>query len=123
MHRIIGLLPGRQVASRVPAIVRRDRQGIIVVDVAQIAGDVCVPIGQCESSRVVVKHSCCPRRDRVACRASRGCGRESRRDVIRNRPSDRRRADESGLVTPVAIRRIEIVVVAHMARCAGRWRR
>lgn len=123
MHRIIRLLPGRQVASRVSAIVRRNRQRIIVVNVAQIAGDVCVPIGQCESSRVVVKHSGRPRRDRVACRASRGCGWKSCRDVIRNRPSDRRRADESSLMTPVTIRRIEIVVVAHMARCAGRRRR
>ena len=45
VHWIIRLLPGRQMATRVSAIGRRDRQRIIVVDVAQIAGHIGVPIG------------------------------------------------------------------------------
>ena len=38
MHRIVGLLPGRQMASRIPAIRGADLQIIIVVDVAVRTG-------------------------------------------------------------------------------------
>jgi hypothetical protein len=38
VHRIIRLLPGRQMATRVAATVQRGRQVIIVIDVAGGAG-------------------------------------------------------------------------------------
>ena len=56
VHRIIGLLPGRQMALRISAIGRRDRQRVIVVDVAGGAGHVGMAIGQQEI------RSCCGRR-------------------------------------------------------------
>jgi hypothetical protein len=40
MGRIIGLLPGRKVASRIPAIRRRNRQIVVVVDMAGRAGNI-----------------------------------------------------------------------------------
>jgi len=38
VRRVIGLLPGRQVASGIPAVGRLDRQIVIVVDVTVRAG-------------------------------------------------------------------------------------
>ena len=38
MHRVVGLLPRRQMASRVAAVIRRNCQRVIVVDVAIRAG-------------------------------------------------------------------------------------
>ena len=68
---VVRLLPGRQVALRVAAIGRRDRQGIVVVDVAQIAGHVGMPVGQQETGRAVVECRCGPTSRGVACRAIR----------------------------------------------------
>jgi hypothetical protein len=45
VHRIIGLLPIVQMTLRIPAIGWRDGQGIIIVDVAEIAGHGCMAIG------------------------------------------------------------------------------
>jgi hypothetical protein len=45
MHRIGRGLPGRQMATRVAAVRRRDRQVVIIVDVAGSAGHVGVAIG------------------------------------------------------------------------------
>ena len=73
VDRCIGLLPGRQMALRVPAIRRSDRQSIVVVDVAQIAGHVGVPIGEQESRGAVVERCCRPADRRVARRAVRKC--------------------------------------------------
>ena len=63
-------------ALRVAAIGRRDRQIVVVVDVAQIAGHVGMPAGQQEPGRAVVE--CCrrPTDRRVAGRAV--CSRKSR---------------------------------------------
>jgi len=71
VHGSICLLPGCQVALRVAAIGRRDRQGIVVVDVAQIAGHVGMPVGQQETGRAVVECRCGPTSRCVACRAIR----------------------------------------------------
>ena len=38
MRRIVGLLPGRQMASRVAAVGRCNRQRVVIVDVARRAG-------------------------------------------------------------------------------------
>jgi len=82
VHRIIRLLPGRQMASRVPALRRRDRQSVIVVDMARSAGHVGVPVGQQEARRAVIEDRRGPRNCVVACgavadseRRSRGCVR------------------------------------------------
>jgi hypothetical protein len=46
----VGLLPGRQVASRISAIRRGYRQSIIAADVARNAGCIGMGIGQREAS-------------------------------------------------------------------------
>ena len=53
--RVIGLLPGRQVALRVPAIRGLDGQVVIVVDVAGSAGHIGVAVGQQETRRAVIE--------------------------------------------------------------------
>ena len=66
MRRIIRLLPGGQMASRVPAVGRRDRQSEIVVDVAIRAGHDftgrghLVRIRQRETRRTVIKDCASP---------------------------------------------------------------
>ena len=71
VHRIIRLLPGGQVTLRVSAIGRRDRQIIVVIRVAQIAGYARVTAGQRESRGAVVKRCRCPTGGRVTSRAVR----------------------------------------------------
>jgi len=44
VRRIIGLLPGRQMAPGIAAIVQRGRQIVIIVDVAGCAGHIGVPL-------------------------------------------------------------------------------
>jgi hypothetical protein len=56
VHGIFRLLPGRQVARRVPAIGRSDCQIVIIVDVAGGAGHIGVTIGQREPCGAVVKY-------------------------------------------------------------------
>jgi hypothetical protein len=76
VHGIIGLLPSGQMALRVPAIGRGNRQIVVVIEVAQIAGHVGMPAGQQETGRAVVE--CCrrPTDRRMAGRAV--CSRKSR---------------------------------------------
>lgn len=119
VHRIVRLLPVRQMALRVSTIGRRNRQRIVVIDVAQIAGNVCVSIRQREARGVVIENSRGPGCNRMARRASGSRRRETRRDVIRNIPANRRRALECGLVATVTIRRIQRVIVIDMAGRAG----
>ena len=66
MYRIVGLLPGRQMAAGVPAIGRRDRQRIIVADVAQIASHGRMAIGQWEAGCIVIEDPRSPGGNRVA---------------------------------------------------------
>jgi hypothetical protein len=119
VHRIIRLLPGCQMAAGIPAIGGRNRQRIVVIEVAQIAGHIGVPVGQREPGRVMVKHSRGPGSNRVTSRARRSCDRESRSDVVGHRPANGRRALESRLVAAVTIRRVQSVVVADVAGRAG----
>ena len=76
VHRIIGLLPGRQMASGISAIGRSGRQIVIVVDVARGAGHIRMAIGQQESGRAVVELGVQPRVKRMAGLAGGGelCG-------------------------------------------------
>jgi len=69
VYRIVGLLPRRQMAAGISAIDRRNRQRIIIVDVARGAGDVGVTVGQWKPGRVVVKRRRQPARRGVAGRA------------------------------------------------------
>ena len=83
VHGIVRLLPGRQVASRVTAIRRRNLQIVIVINVARRAGYVRMPVGQQESRRAVIKRCRCPTCRRVAVRAIRGSKRRPRGRVGR----------------------------------------
>ncbi len=84
VHGIIRLLPCGQMALRIAAIGGGNRQTVVVVDVAEIAGHVGVPVGQGEAGRAVIEHACGPGGNRVACCARRCSGRKTRRDVIRH---------------------------------------
>ena len=76
VYRIGGLLPGCQVASRVPAIVQRGRQIVIAVDMAEGASHVGMALGQRETGRAVVEFGVQPGVKRMACLAGGGelCG-------------------------------------------------
>src|ERR1700730_12714665 len=66
VHRIIRLLPGRQMAARVPATVQCSRQIIIVINVARSAGHAGMPIGKWEPCYGVIEWRACPTIDCVA---------------------------------------------------------
>jgi len=123
VHRIVGALPGRQMAAGISAVRRRDGQRVIIVDVAQSAGHVRVAIGQQESGRAVIENSGRPSRNRVARGAGRSRNRESGGHVIRHVSAHRRAGGERRRVAAVAIRRSQSVIVIDMARGAGRRRR
>lgn len=76
MYGIGGLLPGCQVASRVPAIVQCGRQIVIVADMAEGASHVGMALGQRETGRAVVEFGVQPGVKRMACLAVGGelCG-------------------------------------------------
>lgn len=76
MHGIICLLPRRQMALRIAAIARRDRQIVVIVDMANRASHIRMAIGQEESSRAVIELGVQPIVKRMAARAVRGgkCG-------------------------------------------------
>jgi len=109
--------------SRVSAVGRRNRERVVVIDVAQPAGHVGMTVGQGEAGRIVIEYSGRPGRNRMACGASRSRRRKSRRDVIGNVSAERGGALKCRLVTPVAIRGTQRVVVVHMAGCARSRRR
>lgn len=66
VRRIVRLLPGHQVASRISTIVGRDRQIVVVIDVARRAGDIRVAVGEEKSRGVVVECRGRPTYSRVA---------------------------------------------------------
>ena len=80
MHRVIRLLPGRQVAAGIPAIRGGNLQIVIVVDVALRTLQVCVPVRQREAGRAVIEGHVGPCRRVVAVRTIRqGEGRAGAR--------------------------------------------
>jgi len=103
VNRIVGLLPGGQMALRISAIRWCNRQCIVVIDVAQGARYASVSVCQRKSCRVVIEHSRRPRRNRVASGACRCGRREACRDVIRNAAANRRGALECSRMASVAI--------------------
>ena len=110
-------------ASGISAIGRENRQRIVVVDVAQIAGHVGVAIGQQETCRAVIEKSRRPGRNRVARRASRSRDREPSRHVVWNIPANRCGAQERCLVAAITVHRTQSVVIVHMTGNASRRRR
>jgi hypothetical protein len=85
MRRIIRLLPSRQMALRIAATGRRNRQSVIVIDMAGCASEAGMPIRKKEPGRTVVKSGGRPTHSSVASRAIRDCecrwGRGMRRIV------------------------------------------
>jgi len=82
VHRIIRLLPSRQVAARIPAVRRPHRQAVIVVEVAGSASHISVGIRQREPGGAVIELRAQPAVKRVAGVAG---GRELCAGVIRIR--------------------------------------
>ena len=123
VHWIVRALPSGQMAAGISAVRRGNGQRIVVVDVAQRACHAGVSVGQRESGRIVIKNSSRPRSNRVAGRAGRGSRRETSRDVVRNVTTNRCGALECCRVASITVRRIQRVIVVHMARRAGgrRW--
>jgi len=123
MHRIIGLLPRRQMAAGVAAIRRLNVQAVVAVDMAQRALHVGVPVGQQKSRRAMVEFPVRPLGDRMAGGARRRRRRETRRNMIRHTPANRLRAIPVRRVARHAIGAAQRVVVIDVARNAWGRRR
>ena len=127
MRRIVGLLPGRQVATGIPAVRRLNIQRVVVVDVALRASrDLpcrghLVRIRQREARGAVIERRIRPTCGVVTSRALRN--REARGDVIRDVSTQSLRAVPLLQVTAgiAAIRGgdLQCVVVIDVALCAG----
>ena len=123
VYRVVGLLPGGQVAARVAAVRRGNVQTIVVVDMAGSARNICVPVCQRESKGSVVEFSIRPFRDGVT--LSTGCGgcRKTRGNVIGNAAAERGSLIPIGQMATDAVRRIQRVAIADVAgraRCRRR---
>ncbi len=127
VRRVIGLLPGRQMASGIPAVVRHDTQAVVTVDVARFAGRHLAAVGhqgvrvrQREPERGVVELAVGPLRDGVALGASHGRRGKARLDVIRHRAAEGRRTVPRRLVAAHAVGRVQRVIIVDVAGYAGR---
>jgi len=121
VHRIIGLLPGGQMALRVAAVGRRNRQIVVVIEVAQIAGHVRMSAGQQETGRAVVKRCRRPTDRRMARRAV--CSRKSRASrrmdrIIGLLPG----AQMASGISAIGRRDRQIIVIVYMTKGAGHVR-
>ena len=76
MRGIVGLLPGGQVALRIAAVGRSDRQIVIVADMAERARHIGMAIGEQKPGRTVIELCIQPIVERMASFAGRGelCG-------------------------------------------------
>lgn len=115
---IVRLLPRRQMALRISATRWRDRQIVIVIDVAGRAGHVGVPGGERESRRAVIECCSCPTYGRVARRAIR-----RRECSARRRMHGARRCLPRGQVAlrvaAIGRRDRQIVIIIYVAQRAG----
>ena len=66
MDGVLGLLPGRQMASGIAAVGRSDHQIIVIVNMTKGAGYIRVAIGQQETGRAVVELGVQPTVERMA---------------------------------------------------------
>jgi len=118
VYRGGGLLPSRQMASGVAAVVRRYRQSVVVVDMARSAGHVGVPVGQQEARGAVIEDRRGPGNGVVASRAVGHAKSRARRRVhwiIRLLPS---RQVASGISAVVRLGS-QVVIVVDMAGSAS----
>lgn len=117
MHRIVRLLPSRQVAAGVAAIGRRSRQCVVVVDVAGSASHIGVSIGERKTRRVVIERGRSPAHRCVTCGAVRKRKRWSGRRmdrIVRLLPG----AQVAPRISAIGRRNRQIVVVVQMAGSA-----
>ena len=117
MHRIRGALPSRQMASRIPAIGRRGRQVVVVVDVARCARHIGMPIGQHKPGRAVVERCRRPTDRRMARRAIGKSKSRPGRWMHRVRGLLPRRQMASR-VSAIGRRNHQVIVVINMAGSA-----
>ena len=106
VDRVVGLLPGRKMASGIAAIGRSNLEGVVAADVAQGAGDRHVLVGQWESSRAVIELPVGPNGDGVAGSALSGGRRETRGNVIGHVTASRGGGIPIFDVAAVALRRV-----------------
>jgi hypothetical protein len=117
VHRIIGLLPGCKVASRISAGCRGNLQIVIIVDVAGGTGKIRVTVGQKKAGKRVVKTGGVPANCCVAIRAV--CHREhgsrtGMNRVVRLLPG----GEVASGVAAIGGRNLQVVVVVDVARLA-----
>src|SRR3984893_13181920 len=125
---IVGLLPGREMATRIAAIVGLNVQTVIAADVALRAS--CdfsgrghlVGVRQRKTGGAVIELAVSPGSNGVATGTSGGGGREVRSDVIRNVAAERLRLVPIGCVAGEAVRGIQSVIIVDVAGSAGRRR-
>ena len=120
MRRIVGLLPGSEVAACIAAVGRSDLQIIVVVDVALRAGKICVAVGQRETGRGMIEGRSVPAYVVVTVVAGRDRKRlriAGVRRIIRGLPG----AEVAAGISAIAIRNIlQIVVVVDVALRTGK---
>lgn len=121
MDRVHRLLPVGQVALRIAAIGRRNRQRIIVIDVAERASHVGVPVGEQETGRAVIENCGGPTDRVVAGGAVRGGERRAgggMHGIVGGLPG----AQVAAGVAAVGRADRQIVIVVDMAGGAGNVR-
>ena len=120
VHRIVGLLPGSQVAAGITAIGGSDLEVVVVIDVAGSAEYVGVAVGEREPDGRMVELAIGPRSNGMASGASRGSGGETRGDVIGDASAKCLRFVPIGRMAGHALGRTQGVVVVDVAGGAGR---
>jgi len=109
MSGVVGLLPSRQVATRIAAVRGLNAQAIVAAHVALRTG--CdfpgrchlVGVGQRETSRAVIELAICPRGDRVAGGTRGSSSREARGNMVWHVSAERLRTVPRRLVASHAI--------------------
>jgi hypothetical protein len=127
MDRIVGALPGAQVAAGVAAVCRLNVQAEIAVYVAQSALHVGMPVGQRKARGAVIEFAVGPFGDGMAGRASRSCRGKAGRNVVRDNSANLLRPNPIRRVARHAVACTQGVVVADVAgrtgsRCRGHVR-
>jgi len=118
VNRVVGLLPGGEVAISIATIGGRDLQIVIVVDVAGRAGNVRVTLGELEAGGAVVESRGIPAHGVVAVRAigdgERGaCG--GMRGIVGLLPG----GEVAASVAAIRGGDLQVVVIVDVARGAG----
>jgi len=118
VHGVRRLLPFRKMASRISAVRWRNRQSVVVVDMAGSARNVRMPVRQQESRRGVVEISRVPALGRMATRAIRD-GEDRPRGRVHWVVGLLPGRQMALRVSAVRRRDLQIVVVVDVAGCAS----